>query len=225
MIHLGSQSRNETIKLELVEDSCNAVKLTFEPREITLKPGNESQTVQITAKPLCSTKINTRFAILREGVGHTFLPVEGMVAPSTRLNWDDIEMNEIVGEGAAGIVYKGRFRGEVVAVKEVKGVMADLGDQRDEAMKEAGMLSKLRSPHIILFYGVAATPTRMAFVMEFCPMGTVLGAVMKGKLNMAMKLKVMLKRMSGNVIPSRERNNSQGLEVRKPVDGFNDCFF
>ena len=71
---------------------------------------------------------------------------------STRLDPDELIENKKIGEGSFGIVYKGLFRGNIVAIKKMKQTI-DTTESIEEFNKEVTMLDKFRCSYIIHFYG------------------------------------------------------------------------
>lgn len=86
------------------------------------------------------------------------------ISEVTLMRRPDGSLQEL-GRGASSIVYKGWFRGEVVACKDV-----DLG-RSTSAQKafvlEAERLHSLRHAHIVALYGVALSGPRGILLMEF----------------------------------------------------------
>ena len=68
-------------------------------------------------------------------------------------DFDEIEVGEELGKGAFDIVSKGTLRGEVVAVKQLKGVVDSHGyvemKKLDEFVAELDVIARLRHPSIV----------------------------------------------------------------------------
>jgi len=79
---------------------------------------------------------------------------------------DELTKGEKLGQGAFGCVYKGMWRGSVVALKQLH--------KQDEAaaisfLKEVQIMCKLRHANVVQYYGVCMHPTLRCLVMEFVP--------------------------------------------------------
>ncbi|CAN6336897.1 unnamed protein product [Urochloa humidicola] len=77
-----------------------------------------------------------------------------------------------IGDGGFGTVYKGRLRdGRVVAVKRLYN---NSYRRVEQFLNEAAILSRLRHPNLVLFYGCTSSRSReLLLVYEFVPNGTV----------------------------------------------------
>ncbi|KAH3758060.1 serine/threonineprotein kinase [Pelomyxa schiedti] len=92
--------------------------------------------------------------------------------------WSEIKQHiekKPFGNGSFAKLYKGVWRNQCVAVK----VLKDKPDKRaiQDFKKEFSLLSELRSPNIVYFYGAVLEP-RVCLVLEYCSRGS-LETVMK----------------------------------------------
>lgn len=93
---------------------------------------------------------------------------------SPRIDPDELTLREEpLGEGSYGIVYRGRYRSQDVAVKVPKD---QTGEKSVKSFhKEAAIWSSLRHPNILSFVGASWLPGRLSFVSEYCPLGNLSG--------------------------------------------------
>lgn len=77
----------------------------------------------------------------------------------------ELEYTLKLGAGSSGKVYKGLYRGKEVAVKVLKSITTQA--QLEEFKKEFQIMSAIRSPYMVTFYGAALEP-KLCMVMEFC---------------------------------------------------------
>jgi len=89
---------------------------------------------------------------------------------------DELDFDSQIGEGCFGTVWKGKWRGKLVAVKELKS-MADLSEFKDEV----SILAKLRHPNVILLMGACTEAGKLCFVTEFMKGGALSDYVNKGE--------------------------------------------
>ena len=90
---------------------------------------------------------------------------------NTQVDPHDIEYGECIGRGAFGEVYKGKWRGSLVAVKKLR-VMSMRDDFIEGFEREIALMSMLRAPNILQFLGSAFDPPNVIIVMEFMPRGS-----------------------------------------------------
>lgn len=83
------------------------------------------------------------------------------------VNFSEIELGERIGGGGVGIIYKGWFRDEPVALKTLFD--ARIGaDLKQEYMDELLVMSKVQHSNIVKFLGACMTPPNLCFIMELC---------------------------------------------------------
>ena len=95
---------------------------------------------------------------------------------SWTISADQITVDERIGGGAFGMVFRGTYAGSTVALKQL---FADIANpaQLNELRAEATLLSQLHHPNVLHFYGVCPRGRDIYLVTEFCP-ASVLGYLM-----------------------------------------------
>lgn len=85
------------------------------------------------------------------------------------LKYEDVEMDEIIGGGGAGVIYKGYIRGrrEAVAIKTLFDIRVG-EESRREYLNELAVLRRLNHSNIVTFLGACNSPSHMFFAMELC---------------------------------------------------------
>eukprot|EP01117_Protostelium_nocturnum_P009177 TRINITY_DN3285_c0_g1_i1.p1 TRINITY_DN3285_c0_g1~~TRINITY_DN3285_c0_g1_i1.p1 ORF type:complete len:775 (+),score=256.10 TRINITY_DN3285_c0_g1_i1:283-2607(+) len=78
---------------------------------------------------------------------------------------NELEFIEKIGSGASSKVYKAIYRNEEVAVKILKGYEKTAVQ---DFIKEFHIISSLRSPYVIYFYGIVTEPV-LSIVMQYFP--------------------------------------------------------
>eukprot|EP00033_Pygsuia_biforma_P003510 GCRY01003841.1.p1 GENE.GCRY01003841.1~~GCRY01003841.1.p1 ORF type:complete len:811 (-),score=244.85 GCRY01003841.1:755-3187(-) len=88
------------------------------------------------------------------------------------------DITEILGRGAAGVVYKGQLKstGKEVAVKKIRVKSSNV----EAIIKEIETMKQLRSPYIVQYYGAYAKEKDLWLSMEFCDSGSI-GDLIKSK--------------------------------------------
>jgi len=80
---------------------------------------------------------------------------------------EDIELQQELGSGHFGVVYKGLWQGREVALKTVKG------EDQLSLMDEANVLKQLRHPNIVNYLGLFIDREGEKYiVMEYVPLGS-----------------------------------------------------
>jgi hypothetical protein len=84
------------------------------------------------------------------------------------INAKELESEEVIGKGAFGEVYRGKYHGQAVAVKTLISVDHDsLTRFREEIL----LMADLHHTNIVVLIGACWEESLMALVMEFCEKG------------------------------------------------------
>jgi serine/threonine protein kinase len=86
-------------------------------------------------------------------------------------NWvvkfSDLKLHHKFAAGGSGQIFKGRYDNQDIAAKEIFTQMIDKNNVQ-EFCKEAQVLSRLRHPNVIQFFGVSIHNDTLYLVTEFC---------------------------------------------------------
>jgi hypothetical protein len=88
--------------------------------------------------------------------------------PRGQLTYEPIEANKL-GQGAFGVVYRGRWQSMPVAIKSLHLQAADDALRREMAA-EASVMSNLRHPNILILYGAVTDVAPFLMVLELMDM-------------------------------------------------------
>ncbi|ELP91537.1 serine/threonine protein kinase HT1, putative [Entamoeba invadens IP1] len=177
MICVGNELKN-VIKVQFTI-LTNIDKFIFkaEPEVVLIKRGYACE-FSLCLTPLCTCKINTTIQIISKNLkteeeNYNTITINAVTSQSTRLDYDELIEENKLGEGSFGIVYKGMYRENVVAIKKMKQINnSDEKKSIDEFEKEVAMLDKFRCDYIVHFYGAVFIPNKMCMVTEFAQFGS-----------------------------------------------------
>ncbi|XP_003689810.1 LOW QUALITY PROTEIN: mitogen-activated protein kinase kinase kinase 7 [Apis florea] len=82
------------------------------------------------------------------------------------INYDEIETEQVVGKGSFGVVWKGKWKGQYVAIKYINSE----GEKKAFTV-EVRQLSRVIHPNIVKLYG-ACTKNPVCLVMEYAEGGS-----------------------------------------------------
>uniref|UniRef100_A0A3Q2YQG9 Mitogen-activated protein kinase kinase kinase 7 n=1 Tax=Hippocampus comes TaxID=109280 RepID=A0A3Q2YQG9_HIPCM len=85
--------------------------------------------------------------------------------PFEEINYEDIEVEEVVGRGAFGVVCKAKWKGKDVAIKTIESE-----SERKAFIVELRQLSRVNHPNIVKLYGSCSNP--VCLVMEYAEGGS-----------------------------------------------------
>jgi serine/threonine protein kinase len=83
------------------------------------------------------------------------------------IDFSEIELGERIGGGGVGVIYKGFWKDQPVALKTLFDPRIS-EDLKKEYMDELLVMSKLNHSNIVKFMGASMTPPNLCFVMEIC---------------------------------------------------------
>ncbi|KAM6428485.1 mitogen-activated protein kinase kinase kinase 10 isoform 2-T2 [Liasis olivaceus] len=108
-------------------------------------------------------------------------PKYTQVPPPLEIPFQELELDEIIGVGGFGKVYKGVWRGEEVAVKATRqDPEEELTVTVENVRQEARLFAMLHHPNIIALKAVCLSPPNLCLVMEYARGGT-LNRALAGK--------------------------------------------
>jgi serine/threonine protein kinase len=96
-----------------------------------------------------------------------------------RIDSAELEMGRVLGQGAFGVVTRGKWRGRSVAVKQIKKTVIGSDKAVADFEQEIGRMSSLQ-PHenVVTLYGVATLDNGdLGAVVEFCAQGALVDAL------------------------------------------------
>uniref|UniRef100_A0A4W3HKD2 Mitogen-activated protein kinase kinase kinase n=1 Tax=Callorhinchus milii TaxID=7868 RepID=A0A4W3HKD2_CALMI len=95
-----------------------------------------------------------------------------LVQPPVEIEFSQLSLEEIIGVGGFGKVYRGTWRGQVVAVKAARrDPDEEMGATAESARREARLFSMLRHHNIISLRGVCLQEPNLCLVMEYAQGG------------------------------------------------------
>ncbi len=81
------------------------------------------------------------------------------------IDWDQMKLGKVLGQGAFGQVLQAEWRGMSVAVKVLTTGYMESAELKNEMDREATMLQTLRHAHVVLFLGAGVNEEGMPFIV------------------------------------------------------------
>lgn len=182
------------VRYEISLPACeHTYALSARPGVGTLAAGEERR-VALTLTLNYTTNVSRwlRVAFV-EPAGEVLLPLRLEGEPSTRLDPDAVELyGDVLGDGAFGTVFRGRYRGTAVACKVPKNQTKLLPEQLAAFEQEIVLFEKLRNPYIVNFVGGSLVPGKLCLCTELLERGTVFALLHKAHLALVLKYKIAL---------------------------------
>ncbi|ELP89094.1 hypothetical protein EIN_448650 [Entamoeba invadens IP1] len=124
LLCVGNSSKSN-VKMQITtKNQCDKYTIHTEPKIVNLMSGYACE-FEIFLTPLCTMNLNDEVVIIFLDLNNsieqtTHVKISAQVEKSTKLDYDEIKEDKKLGEGSFGIVFKGSYRGNVVAIKKMK---------------------------------------------------------------------------------------------------------
>eukprot|EP00002_Diphylleia_rotans_P028911 TRINITY_DN5847_c0_g1_i1.p1 TRINITY_DN5847_c0_g1~~TRINITY_DN5847_c0_g1_i1.p1 ORF type:complete len:2350 (+),score=427.40 TRINITY_DN5847_c0_g1_i1:170-7219(+) len=105
--------------------------------------------------------------------------------------FDDLEFGRVLGSGAFGEVFAGKWRGSDVAIKRINIEKID-ASSLTEFQSEVSIMVELRHPNIVLYMAACLEPGRLCIVSELMSRGSLLDNLIDEQILMDMQMKMMI---------------------------------
>ncbi|KAH3758255.1 tyrosine protein kinase [Pelomyxa schiedti] len=185
-----------TVLFKLVCPQNPRYTIQMEPQTGSLKPSHEID-VHVKMTVNCTTSIETNVLVMistkdKVDPPEMYLPLRIAFDTqlSTSLDSEEINLQEPpIGEGGYGVVYKGEWRGQLVAVKLLKN---QTSTALTDFLREVHILDTVRCPQIVNFLGACKLPGTLSIVTEFAPLGNLSDCMKKHRMSLVLKSKCFL---------------------------------
>ncbi|KAM9598318.1 mitogen-activated protein kinase kinase kinase 11-like isoform 1-T1 [Morphnus guianensis] len=142
-----------------------------------------------------------------------------------RAAFGELRLEEVIGAGGFGRVFRGTWRGQVVAVKAARGDAGAAGAA--SLRREARLYARLRHPNVVALRAVCLEPPHLCLVMEFAAGGPLSRALAGRRVPPAVLLdwarqvaRGMRYLHAGTPVPLIHRDlKSSNVLLAQPVEG------
>ena len=127
-----------------------------------------------------------------------------LLPPDLEIPFFALTLKEKIGEGAVATVYTGEWEGQPVAIKMLSAALS--GREGMEFVREVQILSRLRSPFVVPFYGACLEEGHACLVMEYLSLGSLADYLSKNKLTL-----VQQKQIAVDIIRGLQYLHNKGI--------------
>ena len=97
------------------------------------------------------------------------------------IDGDDLEVLELINKGSSCLVYKGKWRGSEVAIKQFSLEYSESEKKMKKFGKELQVLTQIRHPNLLLLMGICIDKPNLCLITELVPNFTLFYAIHKNK--------------------------------------------
>lgn len=94
----------------------------------------------------------------------------------------EVQFGQQIGSGGFGVVFKAKFRGNIVAVKKIHSHALSNRASIGEFQSEVAVLCTLKHPNILAFMGACTKPPNLMIITEFMGRGTLFDVLHQSQL-------------------------------------------
>ena len=115
----------------------------------------------------------------KEGKSLLQVAVEEFKVPV--IKGDELKLLEMINRGSSCLVFKGKWRGSEVAIKQFTTEYSTSQKEMNKFIKELQVLSQVRHPNLLLLMGICIDQAHLCLITELMPNYTLFYAIHKNK--------------------------------------------
>ena len=115
------------------------------------------------------------------------------------INFGEVKLDKRIGQGATGIVHRGTYQAQDVAIKIFKTQDDMDEDEIKDFREEVKHLFDTRCPYIVMMVGVCTVPPNMSIMTEYMPRGSLYDILhkQKGPVDFRRRMRMLLDAIKG----------------------------
>eukprot|EP01114_Cavostelium_apophysatum_P019639 TRINITY_DN6389_c0_g1_i1.p1 TRINITY_DN6389_c0_g1~~TRINITY_DN6389_c0_g1_i1.p1 ORF type:complete len:509 (-),score=140.93 TRINITY_DN6389_c0_g1_i1:1424-2950(-) len=149
----------------------------------------ELQLREIENERIAQEEAKKAAASLSMSNGSIFGNVDFQISEKWRINYEELEFDQLVSSGSAGEVYMGYYFGTPVAIKKL---FALAPDQKHLVAREFSMLQGVNHPNVVQFLGICDHSTGIYLITEYVEHGDLFDLLVFGEEDIGWKAKAKI---------------------------------
>lgn len=188
----GSYYDNDADSYESVDYSVDDQE-AYDPAKTRRRPQGSPYDAPSSAGDAPSTRNAQQTSAPAPAAGAFVLPTQLVV------NMKKLRTGDKIGEGAFGVVYKGEYKRETVAIKKMSKAMMASKNAMDEFRNEVSVMCSLSHPNVLKCIAAGLTKPNVLLATEFMKRGNLFDVLYKARIRLtwAMIRKIALQLAAG----------------------------
>ncbi len=142
--------------------------------------------------------------------------VARVLKPEFVVNPKKLRMGDKIGEGSFGVVYKGEYKREVVAIKKMSKKMLASANALEEFSNEVYVMCALDHPNVLKCIAASLKPPTVQLVTEFMKRGTLFDVLYKARIKLTWS---MIRKIAIQVVKGMGHMHERGIIHRDLKSG------
>mmetsp|Transcript_8418 Transcript_8418/g.9722 ORF Transcript_8418/g.9722 Transcript_8418/m.9722 type:complete len:964 (+) Transcript_8418:2-2893(+) len=154
--------------------SIDLADLTAKKNEGRDYPSNNQRSISDDGSDISIPSGDPRKSIIHKRINLT-MSTDAATSLQSSINFDELQLQDVIGGGGFGQVWKATWRGTPVAVKVLTGAAQNTHIAKailEEFKAEINLLKGMRHPNICLYMGACLTPPNRAIITELAANGS-----------------------------------------------------
>ncbi|OMJ93648.1 hypothetical protein SteCoe_3346 [Stentor coeruleus] len=159
--------------MEGILEQFNMEDYLVKPTHDDISPVRDQVSTQVSKETKVDSEKSAKIFLLEKTLEESQVPI---------IKGDELEMMEIINKGSSCLVYKGKWRGSEVAIKQFSTEYSESDKKMKKFAKELQVLTQVRHPNLLLLMGICIDKPNLCLITELVPNLTLFYAIHKNKV-------------------------------------------
>jgi tRNA A-37 threonylcarbamoyl transferase component Bud32 len=163
---------SKEFNMEGILEQFNMEDYLAKPSLDDISPIKDQVSTQVSKETKIEFEKSAKLFLLEKTLEESNVPI---------IRGEDLELMEIINKGSSCLVFKGKWRGTEVAVKQFTSEYSESDKKMKKFAKELQVLTQIRHPNLLLLMGICIDKPNLCLITELVPNFTLFYAIHKNK--------------------------------------------